>query len=109
MNETNDLDPALQQFADRAVAEIAVPSLRHGFATNDGSSRPRLAVTLIAVAVALFVFGSGFAVATGLLSEVFKIGNLSAAGSRAVTLDGARVAQLPLPGSDELPGGWKIG
>ena len=109
MNETNDLDPALQQFANRAVAEIAVPSLRHGFAANGGSSRPRLAVTLIAVAVALFVFGSGFAVATGLLSEVFKIGNLSAAGSRAVTLEGARVAQLPLPASDQFPGGWKIG
>lgn len=109
MNETNDLDPALQQFADRAVAEIAVPSLRHGFAANGRSSRPRAAVTLVAVAVALFVLGSGFAVATGLFSEVFKIGNLSAAGSRAVTLEGARVAQLPLPGSDQLPGGWKIG
>lgn len=109
MNETNDLDPTLQQFANRAVAEIAVPSLRHGFAASGGSSRRRLAVTLIAVAVALFVFGSGFAVATGLLSEVFKIGNLSAAGSRAVTLEGARVAQVPLPGSDQLPGDWRIG
>jgi len=109
MNETNDLDPTLQQFANRAVAEIAVPSLRHGFAGSGGSSRPRLAVTLIAMAVALFLFGSGFAVATGLLSEVFKIGNLSAAGSRAVTLDDARIAHLPLPASDQLPGGWKIG
>jgi hypothetical protein len=103
----NDLDPKLQHFAERAVAEIAVPPLRHGTATNAGSRRrPRLAIVLSGLAI-LLLLGSGVAAATGFLSEVFRSGNVSAVGSRVITLEGARVAQLPLPRSDQLAG-WKL-
>jgi len=74
-------------------------------------SRPRprrLLFVILAGVIALLVVGCGVAVATGLFSEVFKIGNLSAAASRPVTLEQARVANLPIPRSDQLPGGWKV-
>jgi hypothetical protein len=58
--------------------------------------------------MAVLAVGSTAAVATGLFNEVFKIGNLSAVASRPVTLEQARVANLPIPRSDELPGGWKL-
>lgn len=108
MEEMNELDPKLQQFADRAAAEIAVPPFRREAATRARPwPRPRFGLVLTGI-VLLFVVGSGVAAATGLLSEVFRVGNVSAVGSRAVTLDGARVAQVPLPKSDLLPGGWKL-
>jgi hypothetical protein len=65
-------------------------------------------VLVLAAGAALLVIGSGFAMATGMFNEVFKIGDLSGVGSRRVTLEQARVANLPIPRSDELPGGWKI-
>jgi hypothetical protein len=70
-------------------------------------SRRLTGLTLAAIAT-LLVIGSGAALATGWLSEVFRIGPLSAASSRPVTLEEARVAQLPLPRSSQLLGGWNI-
>lgn len=78
-----------------AVEQSRVPSRR----------RP---VLLLAGVAALLLVGSTVAVATGLFNEVFKIGNLSAVASRPVTLEDARVANLPLPRSSELPGGWRV-
>ena len=62
---------------------------------------------VLAVLAGLLLLISGIAVA-GRFNEVFRIGNLSAVGSRPVTLDEARVANLPLPRANELPGGWTV-
>jgi hypothetical protein len=62
---------------------------------------------LAATGVVLLV-GSAAAVATGLFSEVYRIGNVRAAESRPVSLAEARSTGLPLPGSDQLAGGWSI-
>lgn len=68
--------------------------------------RPRwIPVGILAVAAVMFV--SGVAIA-GPFNEIFRSGNVSGVGSRAVSLEEARVANLPLPRSDQLPGGWKI-
>jgi len=75
------------------------------------TSRPRsrrVPVLVVALVAALLVVGSGVAVATGLFNEVFKIGDLFAVQSRPVTLEQARAANLSIPRSDELPGGWKV-
>jgi hypothetical protein len=67
--------------------------------------RPRwMPVGLLAVAAVLLV--SGIAIA-GPFNEIFRSGNVSGVGSRPVSLEEARVANLPLPRSDQLPGGWK--
>jgi len=106
MQLMNDLDPKLQRLAERAIAEIPVPSRPPVQLENSG--RPRRGIALVISGLALvFVLGAGVAGATGLF-EVFTIGKVSAVGSRAVTLEGARVAQLPLPTSDQLPGGWRL-
>jgi hypothetical protein len=68
----------------------------------------RAPVLVLAGVAALLLVGSSVAVATGLFNEVFKIGNVSAVASRPVTLEEARVANLPLPRSSELPGGWRV-
>jgi len=107
MDQLHDLDPKLQQFADIAVAEIAVPPL-HRRAPSAAPIRPSRGMLVVVTALGLVLFASGAALATGLFSEVFRIGNLSAVGSRTVTLDGARVAQLPLPRSPQLQGGWSV-
>src|SRR3982074_2686796 len=107
MQQINDLDPKLQQFADRAVAEIVVPAFQLRAGTAPATRAPRVLVVLVTV-VAFALLASGAALATGLLSEVFRSGNVSAAGSRAVTLDAARVAQVPLPTSQQLDGGWSL-
>jgi hypothetical protein len=105
MQLMNDLDPKLQRLAERAIAEIPVPSRPP---VQVEGSRPRRRIALVVSGLALvFVLGAGVAGATGLF-EVFTIGNVSGVGSRAVTLEGARVAQLPLPTSDQLPNGWRI-
>jgi anti-sigma factor RsiW len=71
-------------------------------------ARPRrIPAMVLAVLAALLLLVSGIAVA-GRFNEVFRFGNLSAVGSRPVTLDEARVANLPLPRANELPGGWKV-
>jgi hypothetical protein len=57
--------------------------------------------------VALLLFGTGVAVA-GPFNEIFRSGNVSAVGSRRVTLEEARVAKLPIPQSADLPGGWRV-
>jgi len=72
-------------------------------------TRPRrVPVLIVAGVMALLAVGSTAAVATGLFNEVFKIGNVSAVASRRVTLEQARVANLPIPQSDQLPGGWTV-
>jgi hypothetical protein len=71
-------------------------------------ARIRVPAVLLASIAALLLVGSGAAMATGLFNEVFRFGELSAVASRPVTLDGARVAGLPLPRSDGLPGGWRV-
>lgn len=107
MQQINDLDPKLQQFADRAVAEIVVPAFQLSAGTAARTRAPRVLVVLVTV-VGFALLASGAALATGLFSEVFRIGSVSAAGSRAVTLDAARVAQLPLPTAQQLDGGWSL-
>jgi hypothetical protein len=107
MEQLHDLDPKLQQFADIAIAEIAVPPLRRPAPAAARTRAPRGMLVLV-IALGLVLFASGAALATGLFSEVFRIGNVSVVGSRTVTLDGARVAQLPLPRSPQLLGGWSV-
>jgi putative zinc finger protein len=65
-------------------------------------------VLVIAGIAALLLVGSSVAIATGLFNEIFKIGDVSGVASRPVTLEQARVANLPIPRSEELPGGWKL-
>lgn len=68
--------------------------------------RPRwIPVGLLALAAVLFI--SGVAIA-GPFNQIFRSGNVSGLGSRPVSLEEARVANLPLPRSDQLPGGWRI-
>lgn len=81
-------------------------ALAAGASSRGGIRRTRGLV--LASILALLVLGTGVAMATGLFNEVFRIGDLSAVGSRPVTLEGARVANLPLPRSEELPGGWRV-
>jgi len=107
MEQLHDLDPKLQQFADIAVAEIAVPPLRRSAAGAARTRAPR-GTLVVVTALGLVLFVSGAALATGLFTEVFRIGSVSAVGSRTVTLDGARVARLPLPRSPQLQGGWSV-
>jgi hypothetical protein len=100
----------LSQCADCETALRRWEALSRALATA-APSRPRprrVLFVILAGVIALLVVGCGVAVATGLFSEVFKIGNLSGAASRPVTLEQARVANLPIPRSDELPGGWKV-
>lgn len=70
--------------------------------------RIRVPAILLASIAALFLLGSGAAMATGLFNEVFRFGELSAVASRPVTLEAARIAGLPLPRSADLPGGWRV-
>jgi len=107
MEQLHDLDPKLQQFADIAVAEIAVAPLRRRAPAATWRRAPGGVLVLI-TAVGLVLFASGAALATGLFSEVFRSGNVYGAGSRTVTLESARVAQLPLPRSSQLQGGWSL-
>ena len=67
----------------------------------------RISAQVLAALAALLLLVSGIALA-GPFNEVFRIGNVSAVASRPVTLDEARVARLPLPRANELPGGWKV-
>src|SRR5688572_5155333 len=50
---------------------------------------------VLASILAILLLGTGVAMASGLFNEVFRIGELSAVGSRPVSLEGARVANLP--------------
>jgi hypothetical protein len=120
MRHLNDLDPTLQQFVDRATSGIAVPPLRRAAATLAGRRRAPVAAMIVAALAAVLLVTSGAAAATGLLSEVIRsrldalpnssvfYSGVSAVGSQATTLDGARVAQLPLPRSGQLTGGWEV-
>jgi putative zinc finger protein len=63
------------------------------------------AAILIGIAALLLVVGVAIA---GPFNEIFRSGNVSGVGSRAVSLEEARVANLPLPRTDELTGGWKV-
>jgi hypothetical protein len=79
--------------------------------TVGAPSGPRLGRgrALVLASIAAFVLlGSGAAVASGLFNEVFHFGDVSAVASRRATLEAARVANLPLPRSDVLPGGWRL-
>jgi anti-sigma factor RsiW len=77
-------------------------------ATEPGGTPSRRLRKLVPPSIAaLVLFGAGVAVA-GPFNEVFRSGNVSAVGSRSVTLEEARVARLPLPTSVDLPGGWRV-
>lgn len=77
-------------------------------ATGPLGVRSRRLPSLVPAGIAaLLLFGTGVAVA-GPFNEIFRSGNVSAVGSRPVTLEGARVANLPLPRSVDLPGGWRV-
>jgi hypothetical protein len=84
--------------------------LSRALASTDLSrARPRRIPAIVLAAVAAFlVLGSGVAVASGALNEVVKIAQAFGAASRPVTLEEARVTNLPLPRSNELPGGWRL-
>lgn len=74
---------------------------------SNSVQRHHLSALVVGVAT-LLLATSTIALATGLFSEVFRSGPVNAVASRPVTLDGARVADLPLPTSGRLPGGWSI-
>jgi anti-sigma factor RsiW len=77
-------------------------------ATEPAGTRSRPLAWLVPAAIAaVLLIGTGVAVA-GPFNEIFRIGNVSPVGSRPVTLEGARVAKLPLPQSEDLPGGWRV-
>ena len=76
MDQLHDLDPKLQRFADIAVAEIAVPPI-HRRAPAAARTRPSRGMLVVVTALGLVLFASGAALATGLFSEVFRIGNVS--------------------------------
>ena len=92
------------QTALRSWREVSVASAATGPLEGRSRRRPRLVPAGIAV---LLLFGTGVAVA-GPFNEMFRSGNVSAVGSRPVTLEEARVAKLPLPRSVDLPGGWRV-
>ena len=72
------------------------------------SRRRALRVRPIIVAgIAALLLLSGVAVA-GPFNEIFRSGNVTAVGSRPVSLEEARIAKLPLPSSRDLPGGWTL-
>lgn len=98
--ECPDCETTLRRWRALSSAVAATEPLR-------ARSR-RTPLVLLAGIAAFLLVGSSVAIATGLFNEVFKIGNVSAVASRRVTLEGARVANLPLPRSDGLPGGWRI-
>jgi hypothetical protein len=102
----NDLDLTLQRFVDRAAAEIAVPAVGDRRAGRRLRLRPGVLVLMSAVVI--LVLGSTAAVAQNWFTEIFRIGNVSAAASRPVSLAEARTTGLPLPPSGELPGGWTL-
>jgi putative zinc finger protein len=109
-DEHQAVEAHLRQCADCEAALRRWEALSR-VVTTAAPPRPRprrLLFVILAGVIALLVVGCGVAVATGLFSEVFKIGNVSAAASRPVTLEQARVANLPIPRSDQLPGGWKV-
>lgn len=109
-DEHQAVEAHLRQCADCDTALRRWEALSRAVTTVEPSrSRPRrVPVVITAGVMAVLAVGSTAAVATGLFNEVFKIGNLSAVASRPVTLEQARVANLPIPRSDELPGGWKL-
>jgi hypothetical protein len=109
-DEHQAVEAHLRQCADCDTALRRWEALSRAVTTVEPSrSRPRrVPVVITAGVMALLAVGSTAAVATGLFNEIFKIGNLSAVASRPVTLEQARVANLPIPRSDELPGGWKL-
>jgi hypothetical protein len=76
-------------------------------ATQPLRARPRRVRAALLAGIAALLLLSGIAIA-GPFNEVFRIGNVSGVPSRPVTLDEARIANLPLPWSDDLPGGWKV-
>jgi hypothetical protein len=109
-DEHQAVEAHLHQCADCEKALRRWEALSRAVATAAPLRPPprRLLFVILAGVIALLVIGCGVAVATGLFSEVFTIGNLSAAASRPVTLEQARVANLPIPRSDQLPEGWKV-
>jgi hypothetical protein len=72
---------------------------------SPSSERRAPAATLIGLAALLLAVGVA---AAGPFNEIFRSGNVSAVGSRAVSLEEARAASLPLPRTEELTGGWKV-
>ena len=109
-DEHQAVEAHLPQCADCGTALRRWEALSRAVTTVEPSrTRPRrVPVLIVAGVMALLAVGSTAAVATGLFNEVFKIGNVSGVASRRVTLEQARVANLPIPQSDQLPGGWTV-
>jgi anti-sigma factor RsiW len=95
----SDCRSALQRWGEVAATLSATEAPR-------APSRKLPALVPAGIA-ALLLVGAGVAVA-GPFNEIFRSGNVSAVGSRPVTLEEARVAKLPLPRSVDLPGGWRV-
>jgi hypothetical protein len=108
-DEQQAVEDHLPQCPDCETALRRWHALSRAVSTIEPSrQRSRRVTFVMAGVVALFLIGSGAAFATGIFNEVFKIGDVSAVASRRVTLEQARAANLPIPRSDELPGGWKV-
>jgi hypothetical protein len=75
--------------------------------TTASLANERRVPAAILIGVAALLLAVGVAIA-GPFNEIFRSGNVSGVGSRRVSLEEARVANLPLPHSNELSGGWKI-
>jgi hypothetical protein len=108
-DEREVVEAHLPECPDCETALRRWQALARAVSTVEPSRQRSRRVTLVMAGVAaLFLIGSGAAFATGVFNEVFKIGNLSAVASRRVTLEQASAANLPIPRSAELPGGWKV-
>lgn len=102
------VDPAV--LVQRVLAER--PSRGRGRPSALAARAPvvlrRRPAVVLAIIGSLLLVTCGAAVATGLFSEIYRIGNVLAAASRPVSLAEARITGLPLPASDRLPGGWSL-
>jgi hypothetical protein len=75
--------------------------------TTASPANQRRVPAAILIGFAALLLAVGVAVA-GPFNEIFRSGNVSGVGSRPVSLEEARVANLPIPRTDELTGGWKV-
>jgi hypothetical protein len=95
-----DCREALGTWRSASAALVRAPAQRPAV-------RRRWAIAAVGIAAVVLAV-SGTAAAQTWFSEIFHIGNVSAAASRPVSLEEARTTGLPLPSTAVLPGGWTL-
>jgi hypothetical protein len=107
-DESRILDAHLSGCSACQIAVRRWQEVSHAVAATEPSQgRARRVPAPVLAGIAALLVVSGVAVA-GPFNEIFRSGNLSGVASRPVNLDEARVANLPLPRGNELPGGWRV-